>query len=86
MQKDITMITMKNTDAPRALEALTKTYYKGFEPTLDCFWNTITIKSPYTAHRWNLVNDEWIYVGEIPLEETQMTCAEYKAQQRALFN
>ena len=78
------MITMKNVDAPKAIEALTKTYYPGFEPTLDCYWNTITIKSLHAAHRWNLVNNEWVYVGEIPVAETQMTCAQYKSQQARL--
>ena len=79
-------ITLKNVNAVKALEVLTKTYFKGFEPTLSCRWNTLTIKSAHTAHRWNLTGNLeeqiWVYSGEVPIEQTAMTINEYKAQQQ----
>ena len=78
------MITIKNVDVVKALETLVNTYYKGFEPTMSCSWNTLTIKSAYEAHKWDLVGNDWVYTGPVPVSE-EMTCSEWKAQQRALF-
>lgn len=82
-RKENKMITLKNIDAVRALEAL-KTYFPGYQPTLDCFWNTLTIKNHRTAHRWNLIGEEWVYVGEIPLDQTSKTITQFKADQRKI--